>query len=75
MNTTLTDILLDEDIEHYMSVEQVYGNDVTVAILDEDAMDLDQPTVETVMTKTHQVTYDTDHPRDQQQQQKFIIIS
>lgn len=54
-----TAIVLHEDKEHYMSAEQVYGNDVTVAVLDEDAMDLDQPIVEPVLIKTHQVTYDS----------------
>jgi U5 small nuclear ribonucleoprotein component len=47
-------IVLHEDKEHYPSAEQVYGEDVRTAVLDEDAMELDTPLVEPVITKTHQ---------------------
>ena len=46
-------IVLHEDKEHYMSAEQVYGEDVKAIVLDEDAMDLDTPIVEPVITKQH----------------------
>ena len=46
-------IVLHEDKEHYPSAEQVYGEDVRTAVLDEDAMDLETPIVEPVSTKTH----------------------
>lgn len=46
-------IVLHEDKEHYMSAEQVYGEDVKAIVLDEDAMDLDTPIVEPNITKHH----------------------
>jgi 116 kDa U5 small nuclear ribonucleoprotein component len=36
-------IVLHEDKDHYPSAEQVYGEDVRTAVLDEDAMDLETP--------------------------------
>lgn len=47
-------IVLHEDKEHYPSAEQVFGEDVRTAVLDEDAMDLETPLVEPIVTKTHQ---------------------
>jgi 116 kDa U5 small nuclear ribonucleoprotein component len=46
-------IVLHEDKDHYMSAEQVYGEDVKAIVLDEDAMDLDTPIVEPIVTKQH----------------------
>jgi U5 small nuclear ribonucleoprotein component len=46
-------IVLHEDKEHYPSAEQTFGEGVRTAVLDEDAMDLDTPIVEPVMTKSH----------------------
>mmetsp|Transcript_18743 Transcript_18743/g.46413 ORF Transcript_18743/g.46413 Transcript_18743/m.46413 type:complete len:1029 (+) Transcript_18743:77-3163(+) len=46
-------IVLHEDKEHYLSAEQTYGEGVRTAVLDEDAMDLDTPIVEPVVTKSH----------------------
>ena len=48
-------IVLHEDKEHYLSAEQTFGEGVRTAVLDEDAMDLDTPIVEPVITKTHHV--------------------
>ena len=47
-------IVLHEDKEHYPSAEQVYGQDVRTAVLDEDAMELDTPLVEPVGNISHQ---------------------
>mmetsp|Transcript_28010 Transcript_28010/g.39380 ORF Transcript_28010/g.39380 Transcript_28010/m.39380 type:complete len:1043 (-) Transcript_28010:186-3314(-) len=46
-------IVLHEDKEHYPSADQVYGEEVRTAVLDEDAMDLDVPLVEPVSTKSN----------------------
>ena len=46
-------IVLHEDKEHYPSAEQTFGEGVRTAVLDEDAMELDQPIVEPVVTKSH----------------------
>jgi U5 small nuclear ribonucleoprotein component len=51
-------IVLHEDKEHYASAEQVYGDDVRVAVLDEDAMELETPIVEPVLTKSHHADSD-----------------
>ena len=48
-------IVLHEDKEHYPSAEDTFGEGVRTAVLDEDAMDLDQPIVEPVVTKSHHV--------------------
>ena len=45
-------IVLHEDKEHYPSADQVYGEEVRTAVLDEDAMDLDTPLVEPVVTES-----------------------
>ena len=45
-------IVLHEDKEHYATAEQVFGEDVRTAVLDEDAMDLETPIVEPISTKT-----------------------
>ncbi|GAX10690.1 116 kDa U5 small nuclear ribonucleoprotein component [Fistulifera solaris] len=39
-------IVLHEDKEHYASAEQVYGEEVRTAVLDEDAMDIETPIME-----------------------------
>jgi 116 kDa U5 small nuclear ribonucleoprotein component len=49
-------IVLHEDKEHYLSAEQVYGEEVKAVVLDEDAMDLDTPIVEPVTRKEHTVS-------------------
>ncbi|KAI2501449.1 Elongation factor G [Fragilaria crotonensis] len=46
-------IVLHEDKVHYPSANQVYGDDVRTAVLDEDAIDLNVPLVEPVSTKTN----------------------
>lgn len=46
-------IVLHEDKVHYPSANEVYGEEVRTAVLDEDAMDLDVPLVEPVSTKTN----------------------
>jgi U5 small nuclear ribonucleoprotein component len=46
-------IVLHEDKVHYPSAQEVYGEDVRTAVLDEDAMDLDAPLVEPVSTKSN----------------------
>jgi U5 small nuclear ribonucleoprotein component len=48
-------IVLHEDKEHYASAEETFGEGVRTAVLDEDAMDLDTPIVEPVVTKSHHV--------------------
>ena len=48
-------IVLHEDKEHYPSAEETFGEGVRTAVLDEDAMDLDQPIVEPVVIKSHHV--------------------
>ena len=48
-------IVLHEDKEHYQSAEDTFGEGVRTAVLDEDAMDLDTPIVEPVVTKSHHV--------------------
>jgi U5 small nuclear ribonucleoprotein component len=49
-------IVLHEDKEHYASAEQTFGEGVRTAVLDEDAMDLDTPIVEPVVTKSNKAT-------------------
>ena len=44
-------IVLHEDKEHYPSADQVFGDEVRTAVLDEDAMDLETPLVEPLSTK------------------------
>jgi len=44
-------VVLHEDKEHYLSAEQVYGEDVRTAVLDEDAMELETPLVEPVIRR------------------------
>jgi len=48
-------VVLHEDKEHYLSAEQVYGEEVRTAVLDEDAMELETPLVEPVKTKSDRV--------------------
>lgn len=55
-------VVLHEDKEHYQSAEQVFGEDVRTAVLDEDAMELETPLVEPVKNKSDRVesTIDTE---------------
>ena len=46
---------VNKDKEHYPSAEDTFREGVRTAVLDEDAMDLDQPIVEPVVTKSHHV--------------------
>jgi U5 small nuclear ribonucleoprotein component len=46
-------VVLHEDKEHYESAEQIYGEDVRTAVLDEDAMELETPIVEPVRVRSH----------------------
>ena len=49
-------IVLHEDKTHYPSAQEVYGEEVRTAVLDEDAMDLDVPLVEPVSTKSNRTS-------------------
>eukprot|EP00584_Thalassiosira_punctigera_P023073 CAMPEP_0172556116 /NCGR_PEP_ID=MMETSP1067-20121228/63458_1 /TAXON_ID=265564 ORGANISM="Thalassiosira punctigera, Strain Tpunct2005C2" /NCGR_SAMPLE_ID=MMETSP1067 /ASSEMBLY_ACC=CAM_ASM_000444 /LENGTH=145 /DNA_ID=CAMNT_0013344825 /DNA_START=26 /DNA_END=460 /DNA_ORIENTATION=- len=51
-------IVLHEDKVHYPSAEEVYGEGVRTAVLDEDAMDLEEPIVEPVRKKTFSLMRD-----------------
>jgi U5 small nuclear ribonucleoprotein component len=55
-NSNNNEIVLHEDKIHYPSAQQVYGDDVRTAVLDEDAMDLDVPLVEPLATKTNRAS-------------------
>ncbi|KAL7575919.1 hypothetical protein ACA910_000718 [Epithemia clementina (nom. ined.)] len=44
-------IVLHEDKEHYPSAEQVFGEEVRTAVLDEDAMEIETPLVQPLSTK------------------------
>ena len=57
-------IILHEDKIHYPSAEEVYGDGVRTAVLDEDAMDLDEPIVEPVKKKTFSLMIDEDEERE-----------
>lgn len=57
-------IVLHEDKEHYPSANEVYGEEVQTAVLDEDTMDLDTPLVEPVSTKTNLASSGRDHEKD-----------
>lgn len=46
-------IVLHEDKEHYPSAEQVFGQDVRAAVLDEDAIPLETPLVQPIVTASH----------------------
>ena len=56
----MTAVVLHEDKEHYLSAEQVYGEEVRTAVLDEDAMELETPLVEPVKTKSDRVDSSVD---------------
>lgn len=60
----VNEIILHEDKIHYPSAEEVYGDGVRTAVLDEDAMDLDEPIVEPVKKKTFSLMIDEDEERD-----------
>jgi 116 kDa U5 small nuclear ribonucleoprotein component len=51
-------IVLHEDKEHYASATETFGEDVRIAVLEEDAMDLDTPIVEPVVQKAHAAVQD-----------------
>jgi 116 kDa U5 small nuclear ribonucleoprotein component len=46
-------IVLHEDKVHYPSAQEIYGEEVRTAVLDEDAMDLSVPIVEPVLNQTN----------------------
>jgi U5 small nuclear ribonucleoprotein component len=56
-------IVLHEDKVHYPSAEEVYGEGVRTAVLDEDAMDLEEPIVEPVRKKTFSLMRDEEEER------------
>jgi U5 small nuclear ribonucleoprotein component len=56
-------IVLHEDKVHYPSAEEVYGDGVRTAVLDEDAMDLEEPIVEPVRKKTFSLMRDEEEER------------
>lgn len=56
----MTAVVLHEDKEHYLSAEQVYGEDVRTTVLDEDAMELETPLVEPVKVKSDKVESNVD---------------
>ena len=51
-------IVLHEDKVHYPSAEDVYGEGVRTAVLDEDTMDLEEPIVEPIKKKTFSLMRD-----------------
>ncbi|KAL7547098.1 hypothetical protein ACHAWF_010417 [Thalassiosira exigua] len=57
-------IVLHEDKVHYPSAEEVYGEGVRTAVLDEDAMDLEEPIVEPVRRKAFSLVRDEDEERE-----------
>ena len=57
-------IVLHEDKVHYPSAEEVYGEGVRTAVLDEDAMDLENPIVEPVVKKTFSLMRDENEERE-----------
>lgn len=57
-------IVLHEDKVHYPSAEEVYGEGVRTAVLDEDTMDLDEPIVEPVKRKTFSLMRDENEERE-----------
>lgn len=56
-------IVLHEDKVHYPSAEEVYGEGVRTAVLDEDAMDLEEPIVEPARKKTFSLMRDEEEER------------
>eukprot|EP00804_Cyclotella_cryptica_P011169 CCRYP_007706-RC/>CCRYP_007706-RC protein AED:0.21 eAED:0.21 QI:227/1/1/1/1/1/5/189/803 len=56
-------IVLHEDKVHYPSAEEVFGEGVRTAVLDEDAMDLEEPIVEPVRKKTFSLMRDEEEER------------
>lgn len=57
-------IVLHEDKVHYPSAEEIYGEGVRTAVLDEDAMELEEPIVEPVRRKTFSLMRDENEERD-----------
>jgi len=57
-------IVLHEDKVHYPSAEEVYGEGVRTAVLDEDTMDLEEPIVEPVVKKTFSLMRDENEERE-----------
>jgi len=57
-------IVLHEDKVHYPSAEEVYGEGVRTAVLDEDTMDLEEPIVEPVKRKTFSLMRDENEERE-----------
>lgn len=57
-------IVLHEDKVHYPSAAEVYGEGVRTAVLDEDAMDLEEPLVAPVRKKTFSLVRDEAEERE-----------
>ena len=57
-------IVLHEDKVHYPSAEEVYGEGVRTAVLDEDTMDLEEPIVEPVKKHTFSLMRDENEERE-----------
>eukprot|EP00984_Skeletonema_dohrnii_P000903 scaffold289_cov120-Skeletonema_dohrnii-CCMP3373.AAC.10 len=57
-------IVLHEDKVHYPSAEDVYGEGVRTAVLDEDTMDLEEPIVEPVKGKNFSLMRDENEERE-----------
>ncbi|KAL3762929.1 hypothetical protein ACHAWU_001076 [Discostella pseudostelligera] len=57
-------IVLHEDKVHYPSAQEVYGEGVRTAVLDEDAMELEEPIVEPVKRKTFSLMRDENEDRE-----------
>ncbi|GKY98863.1 hypothetical protein MPSEU_000842300 [Mayamaea pseudoterrestris] len=55
--TPMQAIVLHEDKEHYASADVVFGQDVTTAVLDEDAMDIATPILEPFDATKHNKLY------------------
>lgn len=58
-------IVLHEDKVHYPSAEEVYGDFVRTVVLDEDAMELEEPIVKPMKTKVISLTSSQKKERDE----------
>jgi len=59
-------IVLHEDKVHYPSAGEVYGEGVRTAVLDEDAMDLEEPIVEPIRRSTFSLMRDENESEDRE---------
>lgn len=62
--TAASAIVLHEDKVHYPSANEVYGEGVRTAVLDEDAMELEEPIVEPVKKQTFSLMRDENEERE-----------